>query len=159
MNRWFLHTVSVSLIPRAVVLDRHGRFRARAMLSHEVLQEIGNLAARRRLAGKGVGSRVGLHPPRVVGFGIACALGIRWVFMGINKYFNAFLQSIFNLISPCRPFRGYPFPSWLGIGEEPKIFIIAIVARSCPSCSTPTTASGSSTRRCMMWSAWRAEAA
>ena len=65
-----------------------------------------------------------------IGFGIACALGIPLgFFMGINKYFNAFFNPIFNLIKPMPPISWVSLSIlWLGIGEEPKIFIIAIGA-------------------------------
>ena len=49
--------------------------------------------------------------------------------MGINKYFNAFFNPIFNLIKPMPPISWVSLSIlWLGIGEEPKIFIIAIGA-------------------------------
>ena len=78
MNRWFLHTVSVSLFLGLWYWTVYmGVFGRGLCYPHEVLQEIGNLMTR-RLAGKGL-----------------------WVSLSIL---------------------------WLGIGEEPKIFIITIGA-------------------------------
>ena len=131
MNRWFLHTVSVSLFLGlwywTVYMDVFGRG---LCYPHEVLQEIGNLMTR-RLAGKGLWDHAWDSTRRVfIGFGIACALGIPLgFFMGINKYFNAFFNPIFNLIKPMPPISWVSLSIlWLGIGEEPKIFIIAIGA-------------------------------
>ena len=83
---------------------------------------------------------MGLHPPRVHRVRHRLRLGIPLgFFMGINKYFNAFFNPIFNLIKPMPPISWVSLSIlWLGIGEEPKIFIIAIGA-FVPSCSTPTT--------------------
>lgn len=131
MNRWFLHTVSVSLFLGLWYWTVYmGVFGRGLCYPHEVLQEIGNLMTR-RLAGKGLWDHAWDSTRRVfIGFGIACALGIPLgFFMGINKYFNAFFNPIFNLIKPMPPISWVSLSIlWLGIGEEPKIFIIAIGA-------------------------------
>lgn len=161
MNRWFLHTVSVSLFLGLWYWTVYmGVFGRGLCYPHEVLQEIGNLMTR-RLAGKGLWDHAWDSTRRVfIGFGIACALGIPLgFFMGINKYFNAFFNPIFNLIKPMPPISWVPFPSCGSASVRSRRYSSSPSARSCPSCSTPTTASGSSTRNCMMWSAWRAEAA
>ena len=127
MNRWFLHTVSVSLFLGLWYWTVYmGVFGRGLCYPHEVLQEIGNLMTR-RLAGKGLWDHAWDSTRRVfIGFGIACALGIPLgFFMGINKYFNAFFNPIFNLIKPMPPISWVSLSIlWLGIGEEPKIFII-----------------------------------
>lgn len=131
MNRWFLHTVSVSLFLGLWYWTVYmGVFGRGLCYPHEVLQEIGNLMTR-RLAGKGLWDHAWDSTRRVfIGFGIACALGIPLgFFMGINKYFNAFFNPIFNLIKPMPPISWVSLSIlWLGIGEEPKIFIITIGA-------------------------------
>lgn len=131
MNRWFLHTVSVSLFLGLWYWTVYmGVFGRGLCYPHEVLQEIGNLMTR-RLAGKGLWDHAWDSTRRVfIGFGIACALGIPLgFFMGINKYFNAFFNPIFNLIKPMPPISWVSLSIlWLGIGEDPKIFIIAIGA-------------------------------
>ena len=77
MNRWFLHTVSVSLFLGLWYWTVYmGVFGRGLCYPHEVLQEIGNLMTR-RLAGKGLWDHAWDSTRRVfIGFGIASAS--RW---------------------------------------------------------------------------------
>ncbi|MFQ9867248.1 MAG: ABC transporter permease [Bilophila wadsworthia] len=107
----------------------------------------------RRLAGKGCGSRVGLHPPRVHRVRHRLRLGIPLIFMA-SKVFQR-VSIPFHLIKPMPPISWVSLSIlWLGIGEEPKIFIIAIGA-FVPIVLNAYNGIRSSTRNCMMWSAWR----
>lgn len=131
MNRWFLYTVSVALFLGVwywiVSINVFGRG---LCYPHEVVNEIGRLMSR-KLAGKQLWEHAWDSTRRVfIGFGIACVLGIPLgFFMGINKYFHALFNPVFNLIKPMPPISWVSLSIlWLGIGEEPKIFIIAIGA-------------------------------
>ena len=131
MNRWFLYSMSVILFLGiwyyVVYIDVFGRG---LCYPHEVITEIIRLTSR-KLAGKELWEHAWDSSRRVfIGFGIACVLGIPLgFFMGISKYFNAVFNPIFNLIKPMPPISWVSLSIlWLGIGEEPKIFIIAIGA-------------------------------
>lgn len=131
LNRWFMYTVSVCLFLGfwywLVYINMFGRG---LCYPHEVISEIGRLMSR-KLAGKQLWEHAWDSTRRVfIGFGIACVLGIPLgFFMGINKYFHAVFNPVFNLIKPMPPISWVSLSIlWLGIGEEPKIFIIAIGA-------------------------------
>ncbi len=64
----------------------------------------------------------------VIGFTIASAVAIPLgLFMALNKYVNAFVKPLFDLIKPMPPIAWVSVAIlWLGIGEASKVFIIII---------------------------------
>ena len=63
-----------------------------------------------------------------IAVGLSCFLGIIFgVMMGWNRYFNATLGIIFEVIRPIPPLAWIPLITiWFGIGEFPKILIVFI---------------------------------
>ena len=63
-----------------------------------------------------------------IAVGLSCFLGIIFgVMMGWNRYFNATLGMIFEVIRPIPPLAWIPLITiWFGIGEFPKILIVFI---------------------------------
>ncbi len=128
-NRWFMYTVSISLFIGlwywVVYMDFLGRG---LCYPHLVVEQLG-IMLHKKLAGKILWEHMWDSTRRVlIGYTIACAIGIPLgFFMGVNKYVNAFVKPIFNIIKPMPPISWISLSIlWLGIGEPSKVFIIAI---------------------------------
>ena len=130
-SRWFLYCLSSMLFLAVwywvVYLNILGRG---LCYPHEVLSAIGDLATR-KLAGASLWEHIWASARRVLlGFSLAVIVGIPLgFFMGINRYVNAIVNPVFSLIKPMPPIAWISLSIlWLGIGEEPKIFIIFLGA-------------------------------
>ena len=96
----------------------------------QVFNEMVRIAGH-KLAGKTLVGHLWASLRRVlIGFGIGVALGVPLgLIMAINKYINAAVKPIFDLFKPMPPIAWISLAIlWFGIGEQSKVFIIAIGA-------------------------------
>ncbi|BFR48391.1 ABC transporter permease [Nitratidesulfovibrio sp. HK-II] len=131
-NRWFLHTVSIvtffwtwDWLAGSNVLGGGSSALARP---HEVLEQLVVLA-REELAELTLWGHVWASTRRVVtGFSIAAAIAVPLgLFMALNRYVNAIVKPLFDLLKPMPPISWISISIlWFGIGETSKVFIIVL---------------------------------
>jgi sulfonate transport system permease protein len=95
-----------------------------------VLKELWRIA-HENLAGKDLWGHLWSSLHRVlIGFAIGSAVGVPLgLFMALNRYINNLVKPVFDLIKPMPPISWISLAIlWFGIGEESKVFIIAIGA-------------------------------
>jgi NitT/TauT family transport system permease protein/sulfonate transport system permease protein len=95
-----------------------------------VLRELWRIA-HENLAGKDLWGHLWSSLHRVlIGFAIGSAVGVPLgLFMALNRYINGLVKPVFDLIKPMPPISWISLAIlWFGIGEESKVFIIAIGA-------------------------------
>jgi ABC-type nitrate/sulfonate/bicarbonate transport system permease component len=95
-----------------------------------VLNELWRIA-HENLAGQNLLGHLWSSLHRVlIGFAIGSVLGVPLgLFMALNRYVNNLVKPIFDLIKPMPPISWISLAIlWFGIGEESKVFIIAIGA-------------------------------
>jgi NitT/TauT family transport system permease protein/sulfonate transport system permease protein len=130
-NRYVLYFVSiVSLLViwhfSAVIGESSKYMPTPAM----VLTELWRIA-HENLAGKNLLGHLWSSMHRVlIGFAIGSLVGVPLgLFMALNRYLNALVKPIFDLFKPMPPISWISLAIlWFGIGEESKVFIIAIGA-------------------------------
>jgi sulfonate transport system permease protein len=128
-NRYFLYTLSVVMFlafwDLAAVKKILGNFLPRPI---EVLYQLMSLNTE-PLASKTLFEHLWASIHRVligwaIGVSIAVPLGI---FMGLNPYVRAIVKPVFDLLKPMPPISWISLSIlWFGLGEESKVFIIAI---------------------------------
>ena len=128
-NRYFLYTLSVVMFlafwDLAAVKKVLGNFLPRPI---EVLSQLWSLNTE-PLASKTLFEHLWASIHRVligwaIGVSIAVPLGI---FMGLNLYVRAIVKPVFDLLKPMPPISWISLSIlWFGLGEESKVFIIAI---------------------------------
>jgi NitT/TauT family transport system permease protein/sulfonate transport system permease protein len=128
-NRYFLYTLSVVMFlafwDLAAVKKILGNFLPRPI---EVLSQLMSLNTE-PLASKTLFEHLWASIHRVligwaIGVSIAVPLG---VFMGLNSYVRAIVKPVFDLLKPMPPISWISLSIlWFGLGEESKVFIIAI---------------------------------
>jgi NitT/TauT family transport system permease protein/sulfonate transport system permease protein len=128
-NRYFLYTLSVVMFlafwDLAAVKKILGNFLPRPI---EVLSQLMSLNTE-PLASKTLFEHLWASIHRVligwaIGVSIAVPLGI---FMGLNAYVRAIVKPVFDLLKPMPPISWISLSIlWFGLGEESKVFIIAI---------------------------------
>jgi sulfonate transport system permease protein len=128
-NRYFLYTLSVVMFlafwDLAAVNKLLGNFLPRPI---EVLSQLMSLNTE-PLASKTLFEHLWASIHRVligwaIGVSIAVPLGI---FMGLNPYVRAIVKPVFDLLKPMPPISWISLSIlWFGLGEESKVFIIAI---------------------------------
>jgi sulfonate transport system permease protein len=128
-NRYFLYTLSVVMFlafwDLAAVNKILGNFLPRPI---EVLSQLMSLNTE-PLASKTLFEHLWASIHRVligwaIGVSIAVPLGI---FMGLNPYVRAIVKPVFDLLKPMPPISWISLSIlWFGLGEESKVFIIAI---------------------------------
>jgi NitT/TauT family transport system permease protein/sulfonate transport system permease protein len=128
-NRYFLYTLSVVMFlafwDLAAVKKVLGNFLPRPI---EVLSQLLSLNTE-PLASKTLFEHLWASIHRVligwaIGVSIAVPLGI---FMGLNPYVRAIVKPVFDLLKPMPPISWISLSIlWFGLGEESKVFIIAI---------------------------------
>jgi NitT/TauT family transport system permease protein/sulfonate transport system permease protein len=94
----------------------------------EVTKQLGVLMSR-TMAGKTLYGHLWASISRVlIGWGLAVVVAVPLgIFMGLNKYVNAIVKPVFDLLKPMPPISWISLSIlWFGMGEESKIFIIAI---------------------------------
>lgn len=130
-NRWFLHSVSIvcfllfwDLMAQSGVLGGASAL-ARPI---EVIEELSRLM-QDTLAEKTIWGHLWASTQRVlIGFTIAAVLAVPMgLFMALNRYANAIVKPLFDLLKPMPPISWISISIlWFGIGESSKVFIIAL---------------------------------
>jgi sulfonate transport system permease protein len=128
-NRYFLYTLSVVMFlafwDLAAVKKILGNFLPRPI---DVLSQLMSLNTE-PLASKTLFEHLWASIHRVligwaIGVSIAVPLGI---FMGLNPYVRTIVKPVFDLLKPMPPISWISLSIlWFGLGEESKVFIIAI---------------------------------
>jgi len=130
-NRYFLYGVSIAglliIWHFFAVSSKDSKYMPTPFM---VLNELWRIA-HENLAGKNLWGHLWSSLHRVlIGFAIGSSVGVPLgLFMALNRYVNALVKPVFDLIKPMPPISWISLAIlWLGIGEESKVFIIAIGA-------------------------------
>lgn len=130
-NRYFLYVVSIAglliIWHFFAVSSKDSKYMPTPFM---VLNELWRIA-HENLAGKGLLGHLWSSLHRVlIGFAIGSVIGVPLgLFMALNRYVNSLVKPVFDLIKPMPPISWISLAIlWLGIGEESKVFIIAIGA-------------------------------
>lgn len=128
-NRWFLYAVSTIaffIIWEHIALNRFlGSALARP---YEVLLQLADMLVN-PIAGKGLIGHIWASTQRIlIGFAIGAVLATPLgLFMALNRYVDAIVKPVFDLIKPMPPIAWVSIAIlWFGIGEPSKIFIIVV---------------------------------
>lgn len=128
-NRWFLYAVSTIaffIIWEYIALNRFlGSALARP---YEVLLQLADMMVH-PIAGKGLIGHIWASTQRIlIGFAIGAVLATPLgLFMALNRYVDAIVKPVFDLIKPMPPIAWVSIAIlWFGIGEPSKIFIIVV---------------------------------
>ena len=128
-NRWFLYAVSTIaffIIWEYVALNRFlGSALARP---YEVLLQLADMMVN-PIAGKGLIGHIWASTQRIlIGFAIGAVLATPLgLFMALNRYVDAIVKPVFDLIKPMPPIAWVSIAIlWFGIGEPSKVFIIVV---------------------------------
>lgn len=128
-NRWFLYAVSTIaffIIWEYIALNRFlGSALARP---YEVLLQLADMMVN-PIAGKGLIGHIWASTQRIlIGFAIGAVLATPLgLFMALNRYVDAIVKPVFDLIKPMPPIAWVSIAIlWFGIGEPSKIFIIVV---------------------------------
>lgn len=129
MNRWFLYTVSLiaffsiwTYVDYTRVLGNG--IAAPSAVVWEILRLMGDT-----IAGKTLWGHIWASTYRVlIGFSIAAAIAVPLgILMALNRYVNAVVKPVFDLLKPMPPFAWISCAIlWFGIDEPSKIFIIVV---------------------------------
>ncbi len=130
-NRYFLYGLSILCFLMiwhwAAVTSKYSTYMPTpAHVFRELLR-----IAQERLAGKDLWGHLWASIHRVlIGFVIGAGIGVPLgLFMALNRYVNALVKPVFDLFKPMPPISWISLSIlWFGIGEESKVFIIAIGA-------------------------------
>ena len=130
-NRYFLYVVSIAGLLAIwhffAVSSKDSKYMPTPFM---VLNELWRIA-HENLAGKNLWGHLWSSLHRVlIGFAIGSIVGVPLgLFMALNRYVNALVKPVFDLIKPMPPISWISLAIlWFGIGEESKVFIIAIGA-------------------------------
>jgi len=130
-NRHFLYVVSIAglliIWHFFAVSSKDSKYMPTPFM---VLNELWRIA-HENLAGKNLWGHLWSSLHRVlIGFAIGSIVGVPLgLFMALNRYVNALVKPVFDLIKPMPPISWISLAIlWFGIGEESKVFIIAIGA-------------------------------
>lgn len=131
-NRWFLYAVSLScffgLWSYLVRTDLTGSGSSTLATPLEVIDQLVDLYEN-PLAELTLLGHVWASTKRVlIGFSIAAVLAVPLgLFMALNRYVNAIVKPLFDLLKPMPPISWISISIlWFGIAEPSKVFIIAI---------------------------------
>lgn len=130
-SRHFLYVVSIiSLLVIwhfSAVSSKYSKYMPTPLM---VLNELWRIA-QENLAGKNLWGHLWSSLHRVlIGFALGSIFGVPLgLFMALNRYVNALVKPVFDLFKPMPPISWISLAIlWFGIGEESKVFIIAIGA-------------------------------
>ena len=128
-NRLFLHAVSTIAFFIIWEYVARNRFLGSALARpYEVLLQLADMMVN-PIAGKGLLGHIGASSQRIlIGFAIGAVLATPLgLFMALNRYVNAIVKPVFDLIKPMPPIAWVSIAIlWFGIGEPSKIFIIVV---------------------------------
>jgi ABC-type nitrate/sulfonate/bicarbonate transport system permease component len=130
-NRYFLYALSIFCFLMiwhwAAVTSKYSNYMPTPA---HVFRELVRIA-QERLAGKDLWGHLWSSIHRVlIGFAIGSGIGVPLgLSMALNRYTNALVKPVFDLFKPMPPISWISLSIlWFGIGEESKVFIIAIGA-------------------------------
>jgi ABC-type nitrate/sulfonate/bicarbonate transport system permease component len=128
-NRWFLYAVSTIAFFIIWEYVARNRFLGSALARpYEVLLQLADMMVN-PIAGKGLLGHIWASSQRIlIGFAIGAVLATPLgLFMALNRYVNAIVKPVFDLIKPMPPIAWVSIAIlWFGIGEPSKIFIIVV---------------------------------
>ena len=129
MNRWFLYAVSlVSFFSLWTYVDFTGVLGNGIASPYAVVLQIIRLMGD-TIAGKSLWGHIWASTHRVIiGFTIAASIAVPLgILMALNRYINAIVKPVFDLLKPMPPFAWISCAIlWFGIDEPSKIFIIVV---------------------------------
>lgn len=130
-NRYVLYLISIVglliIWHISAVSSKYSRYMPTPFM---VLNELWRIA-HENLAGNNLWGHLWSSLHRVlIGFAIGSLVGVPLgLFMALNRYVNALVKPVFDLIKPMPPISWISLAIlWFGIGEESKVFIITIGA-------------------------------
>ncbi|MEW5722788.1 MAG: ABC transporter permease [Thermodesulfobacteriota bacterium] len=128
-NEFFLYAVSIAAfltiwhyVAAAGILGKS------LATPYEVARELGRLT-QVKLAGLTLWGHVWASTRRIlIGFALASVIAVPLgLFMALNRYVNALVKPLFDLIKPMPPIAWISIAIlWFGIGESSKVFIIVV---------------------------------
>jgi ABC-type nitrate/sulfonate/bicarbonate transport system permease component len=128
-NRWFLYAVSTIAFFIIWEYVARNRFLGSALARpYEVLLQLADMMVN-PIAGKGLIGHIWASTQRIlIGFAIGAVLATPLgLFMALNRYVDAIVKPVFDLIKPMPPIAWVSIAIlWFGIGEPSKIFIIVV---------------------------------
>jgi ABC-type nitrate/sulfonate/bicarbonate transport system permease component len=128
-NRWFLYAVSTIAFFIIWEYVARNRFLGSALARpYEVLLQLADMMVH-PIAGKGLIGHIWASTQRIlIGFAIGAVLATPLgLFMALNRYVDAIVKPVFDLIKPMPPIAWVSIAIlWFGIGEPSKIFIIVV---------------------------------
>ena len=128
-NRWFLYAVSTIAFFIIWEYVARNRFLGSALARpYEVLLQLADMMVN-PIAGKGLLGHIWASSQRIlIGFAIGAVLATPLgLFMALNRYVDAIVKPVFDLIKPMPPIAWVSIAIlWFGIGEPSKIFIIVV---------------------------------
>jgi ABC-type nitrate/sulfonate/bicarbonate transport system permease component len=128
-NRWFLYAVSLTVFFGVWKYVDYTRVLGNGIAAPEkVVVAIWGLMTD-TVAGKSLWGHTWASLNRIlIGFAIAAAIAVPLgILMALNRYINAVVKPIFDLIKPMPPFAWISCAIlWFGIDEPSKIFIIIV---------------------------------
>lgn len=128
-NRWFLYAVSLTFFFGVWKYVDYTRVLGNGIAAPEkVVVAIFRLTTD-TIAGKSLWGHTWASLARImIGFSIAAGIAVPLgILMALNRYINAVVKPVFDLIKPMPPFAWISCAIlWFGIGEPSKIFIIVI---------------------------------
>ncbi len=131
-NRWFLYSVSLSIFfgtwSILVRTDLTGGGSSTLATPLEVIEQLVDLAENPLAELTLLGHAWASTQRVLVGFFLAAIVAVPLgLFMAINKYANAIVKPVFDLLKPMPPISWISISIlWFGIGETSKVFIIVI---------------------------------
>ena len=128
-NRWFLYAVSLTVFFGVWKYVDYTRVLGNGIAAPEkVVAAIFRLMTD-TIAGKSLWGHTWASLARIlIGFSIAAGIAVPLgILMALNRYINAVVKPVFDLIKPMPPFAWISCAIlWFGIDEPSKIFIIVI---------------------------------
>jgi ABC-type nitrate/sulfonate/bicarbonate transport system permease component len=129
MNRWLLYAVSlISFFGIWTYVDYSGILGNGIASPWAVVLQIIRLMGD-TIAGKSLWGHIWASTHRVlIGFSIAASIAVPLgILMALNRYINAIVKPVFDLLKPMPPFAWISCAIlWFGIGEPSKVFIIVV---------------------------------
>lgn len=128
-NRWFLYCVSVVSFFTIWHYVAHFQLLGSSLAKPvEVVVELKRMAGM-KIAGNNLWGHIWASTQRIlIGFSLAALVAVPLgLFMALNRYVNAIVKPVFDLLKPMPPIAWVSIAIlWFGIGEASKVFIIVI---------------------------------
>ena len=128
-NRWFLYAVSLTAFFGIWTYVDYTKVLGNGIAAPSaVVVQIYRLMGD-TIAGKTLWGHIWASTHRVlIGFSLAAAIAVPLgILMALNRYINAVVKPVFDLLKPMPPFAWISCAIlWFGIGEPSKVFIIVV---------------------------------